>query len=72
MMLSLPTSWRRAAATVLAITGLLFADATAQEQAAKPPAPTQKPFLWRFEVDGTAHHLFGTIHLPDPRVKTST
>jgi uncharacterized protein YbaP (TraB family) len=70
MMLSITPSWRRVAATVLAITALLLPTATAQEQAAEAPAPTQKPFLWRFEVDGTTHHLFGTIHLPDPRVTT--
>ena len=70
MLISLPSSWRRVAVTVLTITGLLLPDASAQEQAVKPPAPTEKPFLWRFEVGEATHHLFGTIHLPDPRVTT--
>ena len=50
MLISPPSSWRRVAAIVLTITGLLLQGTAAQEQAAKPPAPTQKPFLWRFEV----------------------
>lgn len=44
-----------------------------QEQApaptAKPAVAVQSPLLWRIEGD-TPQYLFGTIHLPDPRVTT--
>ena len=31
--------------------------------------PTENPYLWRIEGE-TPSYLFGTIHLPDPRVTT--
>jgi uncharacterized protein YbaP (TraB family) len=39
-------------------------------QTGEAPKPTEHPFLWRFEHEGTEHFLYGTIHLPDPRVTT--
>jgi len=34
---------------------------------AEPPAPTERPFLWRIDAEPPSY-LFGTIHLPDERV----
>jgi uncharacterized protein YbaP (TraB family) len=45
------------------------AEATdADEQA--PIEPMTRPYLWRVEHEGVASYLFGTIHIPDPRVTT--
>jgi uncharacterized protein YbaP (TraB family) len=41
--------------------------APGQEPAAAAPAPGERPFLWRIEGPQPSY-LFGTIHVPDPRV----
>src|ERR1041385_2813329 len=49
-----------------ALSTVLLAQLAAQEP---PPKPTQHPFLWRIE-GRVPSYLFGTFHLPDPRVTT--
>lgn len=52
---------------LVAALALLGLGAAPSPAPARPPAPSQ-PLLWVTTTGETASYLFGTIHLPDPRV----
>lgn len=55
-------------AMVEALTATLEEAQAAEDEA--PIEPMARPYLWRVEHEGVPSYLFGTIHIPDPRVTT--
>lgn len=50
---------------------LLFAAGPVLSSCGGPAVqPTEKPLLWRIQGAATPSYVYGTIHLPDPRVTT--
>jgi len=53
---------------VVVLFALVLVPLDTRTRAASPDDTQRSPFLWKIEGNGPPTYLYGTIHVPDPRV----